>query len=73
MALLQGNTYKCGSYSSRRYGDILYSAFHVSINCNLELIKNICNKPMVKIPKGLNDFAITQEDVIGFLNSLNIN
>lgn len=61
--LIIDDVYKCGSYSSRRYGDILYSAFHVSVGMNLENIKNICTKPMTKIPRGLSDYGITTEEI----------
>lgn len=50
-------------YGSRMYGDILYTAIHVSINANLELIKKICTKPMEKIPGSLSDFYITSQHI----------
>ena len=40
--LMLDGVYKCGSHSSRRYGNILYSAFHVSVGMDLDNIKNIC-------------------------------
>lgn len=66
------DVYKCVGYSSRRYGEILYSAFHISINVNLELIKNICTKPMVKIPKGLSDYGVTTEEVLNLLKTMEL-
>ena len=55
--------YKVGSHSRVQYGPILYSAFHISINVDLELIKAVCMKPMKKIPKGLSDYGITSEEM----------
>ena len=63
--LIVDNKYKCGSFSSRRFKDLLYSAFHISINVNLQIIRDICIKPMSdnKIPKGLSDYGITTEEI----------
>ena len=61
--LIVDNKYKCASFSSRKFNNILYSAFHFSLSCNLELIKNICTKPMVKIPNGLTSFGISLEEI----------
>ena len=61
--LIVDGKYKCGSFSSRRFGEIIYNAFHVSINCDLEMIKNICLKPMVKIPKGLKEYGISTQQI----------
>ena len=64
--------FKCGSFSSRKYGNLLYSAFHISINVNLPLIESVCIKPMTKIPKGLKDFGIKTEEIKNiFMNFLN--
>lgn len=46
-----------------RYGCIDYTCGFVSINNNLEHIKEICRKPMVKIPTGLGEYGITTEAV----------
>ena len=56
--LIVDGIYKVASYSTRRYGDILFTAFHIAINVNLEMIKKVCTKPMVKIPKGLSEYGI---------------
>lgn len=37
------------------------------ITQNLDLIKSICKKPMLKIPKGLGDYGITTEEVVEFV------
>lgn len=46
-----------------RYGRIDYTGGIISMNVNLEHIKQICRKPMVKVPKGLYDYGITTEEV----------
>ena len=62
--ILVDGTYKVASSSTRQFGNVLFSAFHISYDVNLDLIKRICTKPMHKIPKGLNDYGITQEDIL---------
>lgn len=60
--------YKVGSFSSVNLGDgFIYTGFHFSLNVNLEYIKNICTKPMNKIPKGLNEYGITTEKIKSFV------
>lgn len=50
-------------HGSRMYGEILYTAIHISINADLELIKKICTKPTKKIPGSLSDYGIKAEDL----------
>ena len=52
----------CGTCITR-YGRIDYSGVAISMNVNLEAIKKICKKPMVKVPKGLSEYGITTEEV----------
>ena len=61
--LIADGQYKVTSFSTRRYGDILFSAFHIAINMNLEMIQAICLKPMVKVPKGLADYGVTTDEI----------
>ena len=42
----------------------IYTCFQISINQDLEAIKNICKKPMVKVPKGLGEYGITTEEML---------
>lgn len=70
--IIVDDIYKCaGTYSVNLTGtmedNFILSACHISINMNLELIKNICTKPMTKIPKGLSDYGITTEQIVNFL------
>jgi lipoate-protein ligase A len=46
-----------------RYGRIDYTGGIISLNVNLDHIKAICRKPMVKVPKGLGDYGITTAEV----------
>lgn len=55
--------YKVASYSYRDVPGGIYTAIHISMSVNMNLIKNICNKEMIKVPKGLNDFGINSEDI----------
>ena len=45
------------------YGRIDYTAGFIGINTNLDHIKQICRKPMNKVPKGLSEYGITTEEV----------
>lgn len=55
--------YKVCGICTTPYGDITYTAAFIGLNTKLEHIKLICKKPMIKIPKGLNDYNITTEDI----------
>lgn len=46
-----------------RYGRIDYTGGIISMNVNLDHIKQICRKPMNKVPKGLSEYGITTEEV----------
>lgn len=72
--ILVDGTYKVASYSSINLGDAInhyiYTAGHISINPNLEMIKCICKKEMVKIPKGLSEYGITTEEIVDLVTKL---
>ena len=55
--------YKISGLSATPYGHIQYSTIHIGVNTNLNDIRAICTKPMVKVPKGLSDYGITTEEV----------
>ena len=55
--------YKVCATCVTRYGRIDYTTIFVGINTNLDHIKAICRKPMVKVPQGLSDYGITTEEV----------
>lgn len=63
--------YKVASYSSVNVGDdFIYTGFHFSVNVNLEHIKNICTKPMNKIPKGLSEYDVTSQEIIDYIKEI---
>ena len=55
--------YKISGLSATPYGHIQYSTIHIGVNTNLDDIKAICTKPMVKVPKGLCEYGFTTEEV----------
>ena len=55
--------YKVCGLCITRYGRIDFSSCILAINTNLDHIKQICRKPMNKIPKGLSEYGITTEEV----------
>lgn len=59
--LIEG--YKISGLSATIYGHIQYSTIHIGINTNLDHIKAVCKKPMVKVPRGLSEWGITTEEV----------
>lgn len=44
-----------------------YVAYQISIYQDLETIKHACKKPMIKIPKALNEYGITTEEMLKFV------
>ena len=59
--------YKVCGTSVTRYGRVDYTACVIGINTNLDHIKQICRKPMSKVPKGLADYGITTDEVGNWL------
>lgn len=55
--------YKVCGMAITRYGRIDYTAGFIGINTNIDHIKQICKKPMKKVPKGLSEFGITTAEV----------
>lgn len=55
--------YKVCGMCVTRYGRIDYTGGIISLNVNLEHIKQICSKPMNKVPKGLSEYGITTEEI----------
>lgn len=61
--LVQGNKI-CGC-AENTVGDYYISYFQISFKVDMDLIKKICQKDIVKIPKGISDFSdITRENLI---------
>lgn len=55
--------YKVCGMCVTRYGRIDYTAGFIGVNTNLDHIKAICKKPMVKVPKGLSEYGIATEEI----------
>ena len=55
--------YKVCGMCITRYGRIDYTGGIISVNVNLDHIKQICRKPMKKVPKGLSEYGITTAEV----------
>ena len=60
------NDFKVASGCETTKNGWQYMGYQISINQDLELIRNVCNKEMVKIPKGLSEFGITTNDMVKF-------
>ena len=43
-----------------------YMGFQISINQDKDVIEHACNKPMIKVPKGLGEYGITNAEVVAF-------
>ena len=65
--VLIDDIYKVASFMSQYINGCLYTAIHLSVNMDIELIKAICTKPMNKIPKGLTEHGITEQEVNKFV------
>lgn len=61
---------KVVGFGSRMFGDILYTAIHISINIDLDLIQKICTKPMQKTPDGLINYQINATDILMMLSEV---
>lgn len=61
--LIEGN--KISGCAETDLGEYIIYYFQISFNVDVDLIRNVCNKEMFKIPKGINNFySITREDLI---------
>lgn len=60
--------YKCASCSSVNISDRnIYTGIQITFNADADIIKHICKKESVKIPKGLNKYNINNQDVLQFV------
>ena len=64
--LLIDNKYKVTAASKVKQR-ATYSAVGFFFNVDIDMIKNICTKPMEKIPRGLDYYGIDKEEVIQFV------
>jgi hypothetical protein len=56
--------YKVSSISADTYNNMGVYFFQFSIVVDLDLINNVCLKPMKKIPKGLSEYGISRINVM---------
>lgn len=45
-----------------------FVAYQISIYQDLDTITHACTKPMVKVPKGLDEYGITTQEMVDFCN-----
>ena len=67
-ALIDGNDLmvngrKCGSWARTSNRGYTQTVVHFSINSDVATIRELCTKPMAKIPGALSDYGITAEDI----------
>lgn len=63
------DNYKVASGAEGKIGMWNYMGYQISINQDIETIKNVCFKPMIKIPKGLGEYGITTDDIVSFCDN----
>ena len=66
--MLDGNDYmvngrKVIGCGSRMHDGVLYTAMHIAIHSNVELVRKICTKRMSKVPGALSEYGVTTEFV----------
>lgn len=61
--------YKVAANSKIKINDMYYTAVAFFITADVETIKNVCTKPMEKIPRGLDYYDIDREEVIQFVTN----
>ena len=59
--------YKVASGCETIHNGFNYMGYQISLYQDLETIKNVCNKPMVKIPKALSEYGITTDEMVDFI------
>ena len=70
--VLVDNTYKVATYTNSYISDGKYFTTMIyPMTVDLDVINHICKKPMKKIPRGLNYYGITQQDIISILEDVN--
>ena len=65
--VIDGKYKVLGAASTNIGNRIIFTVIHISFNPNLEEINNICIKKTSKIPKGLNEYGISQEEILNFI------
>ena len=62
--------FKVSGYSAQYIGKegLVYATFFVAFNVNLEDINAVCKKKIVKVPKGLDEYGISRQEVLDALH-----
>lgn len=59
--------YKVSSMGKAIVKDKTYFTLQISMHNDIDLIRKICLKPMIKPPKGLSDFGLDREEIVNFI------
>lgn len=68
--ILVDDVHKVAANSKRRINYKYYTAVAFFGTSDVEIIKNVCTKSMLKIPKGLNEYGVTTEEVKQFIETI---
>lgn len=74
-AVVEGNDVlidgrKVVGFGSRIFGKILYTAIHIAVDSNMDLIKTICTKDMQKTPDALMNYGINTQDILDIMSEV---
>lgn len=61
---------KCGSWACMIENGYSQTVVHFSVNVDVELIRSICTKPMVKTPGALSKYGVTAYDLLEVIRCL---
>lgn len=64
------NGRKVVGFGSRMFGKILYTAIHIAVKTNIDLIKSICTKDMKKVPDALTNYGINTAYVLNIMSEV---
>lgn len=56
--------FKVASHGTLAFDGMFFAIMQISINVDLTAIQAICNKRMIKIPKGLSGYNITTQQIL---------
>ena len=59
----------CHSYNLAPDYTWTYEGMQISMNVDLDIIKNVCKKEMKKVPKGLQEYNITTNEIVEFIEN----
>lgn len=66
--ILIDGVYKVASYSSTKIGDnVIYTGIQVTFNANADIIRHICKKDSVKVPRGLGYYGLNNQSILDVL------